>query len=159
MREKVALYCKTIALYFALWEKNIYIWEKKTVTTATRKKFKMVIGMRVLASLEKVSLFFGDVVLKSQNEIHVTSSVLLLSQLSFLLVWFDLQMLWWALKSDYSALVLSPIVAQSRRLQAAWSGLQWNSMCFHPFITLLCAPHQGENPHDGNHSGTFSHCP
>lgn len=60
----------------------------------------MVIGMRVLASLEKVSLFFGDVVLKSQNEIHVTSSVLLLSQLSFLLVWFDLQRLRWALKSD-----------------------------------------------------------
>lgn len=66
------LFIAKLQHFILLYEKKNK-WEKKIATIATRKKFKMVIGVGILAGLEKVSLFFGDVGLKPQNEIHVTS--------------------------------------------------------------------------------------
>lgn len=45
--------------------------------------------------------------------------------------------------SELLVLVLSPTIAHTSELQAAWSGLQESSMYFHPIGILLCAPHQG----------------
>lgn len=66
----------------------------------------------------------------------------LLSQLPFLLISFDLQILSWALMSELPAPALLPTVAHAGELQTAWSGLQENSMYFLPIGILLCAPHQ-----------------
>lgn len=45
--------------------------------------------------------------------------------------------------SELPTLALSPKIAHSAELQAAWCSLQENAMYFHPIGIVLCAPCQG----------------